>query len=138
MSKPLLNESAIFPSASVLESVLKASYPAYTQLMGQLPLFKAEVQWRYYNDGKAWLGKCTAGKKTVFWLSAWDGFFKLSFYFTEKTRGGVQQLAIDSALKQQLADAPVAGRLIPLFIDVSKTQQLADVMQVIEYKRSLK
>ncbi|PKP08994.1 MAG: hypothetical protein CVU09_13085 [Bacteroidetes bacterium HGW-Bacteroidetes-4] len=45
-----------------------------------LPETPWQVQWRYYNDGKAWLCKVSYKKKTVFWLSVWEAYFKVAFY----------------------------------------------------------
>jgi hypothetical protein len=61
---------------------MAASYPAYQALMQEvnLPETPWQVQWRYYNDGKAWLCKVSYKKKTVFWLSVWEACFKVAFY----------------------------------------------------------
>ena len=45
--------------------------------------------WRFYNDGKAWLGKTVCKKKTILWFSVWESIFMTSFYFMEKARAGI-------------------------------------------------
>ena len=139
METMLLKDPTISPTKDVLENALGRSFKAYEDLMdtiagknyGLLP------DWNYYNDGKAWLCKVQHKKKTVFWLSVWDKYFKLSFYFTVKTSKSINALAIDSSIKNSFKANKPAGRLLPLVINVSKKGQLKDVLKIIEYKISL-
>ncbi|GAO28582.1 DUF3788 family protein [Geofilum rubicundum] len=77
-------------------------------------------------------------KKTVFWLSVWDGFIRTSFYFTEKTKPGVLSLNIDDELKQNLESAKPIGKLIPLVFDIVSDDQLVDFYEIVKYKKGLK
>ena len=74
----------------------------------------------------------------MFWGSAWDGFFKISLHFTEKTRIGVQELDISEDLKNALANELPRGRLISLVIDIYNESQLPDVFKLIDYKKRAK
>ena len=134
----LLRDPDIYPSDEVIAAALEASYNTYKAFTQKLPELGVEAEWRYYNDGKAWLGKCVHKKKTVFWLSIWDGFFKVSIFFTEKTRGGVYELPIHTELKTRLADEKPIGRLIPLVLEVDDESAVDDVYALIAYKRSIK
>lgn len=136
----LLRDAAIEPTAQVLENVLgPAVYPVYSELLkiitDELGL---QYEWRYYTDGKAWLFKAVHKKKTIFWLSIWEGFFKTSFFFTEKTRPGVVDLAIADTTKEDFAKSETTGRLIPLILDIDKTEQLPDFREIAGYKKNLK
>ena len=91
MPVQLLTEEAVFPSDDILQIALGSLYPAYQSLCGSLADAQIAMEWRYYNDGKSWLCKCTNKKKTVFWLSVWEGYFQAGFFFTEKTRDGVPE-----------------------------------------------
>ncbi|MDR2885667.1 MAG: DUF3788 domain-containing protein [Rikenellaceae bacterium] len=138
--RPLLNDPAISPSAEVLNGVMRESYPAFEQLGAALtaPDFGAELIWKYYNDGKAWLCRVMRGKKTVCWLSAWDGWFKTSFFFTEKHVEGILALDIDEKIKQDFCAATATGKLLPLLIDVREPAQLNDILKIATFKKSLK
>lgn len=139
METMLLKDPTISPTKDVLEDALGRSFKTYEDLMdtiagknyGLLP------DWNYYKDGKAWLCKVQHKKKTVFWLSVWDKYFKLSFYFTVKTSKGINALAIDSSIKNSFKASKPAGRLLPLVINVNKKGQLKDILKIIEYKISL-
>ncbi len=76
MNKPLLNDPEILPDDIVLASVLGNSFTFYKQMMDNIAKkqYAFNTEWRYYNDGKSWLCKITSGKKTIIWLSVWDGF----------------------------------------------------------------
>lgn len=140
MSNQLLKDENIYPTPEIIRDTLGEAYPVYEQFL----LTLAEtfpgmaIDWRYYKDGKAWLGKCTAQKKTVFWLSVWEGSFKVSFYFTEITSHGAMVLEIAEEHKKRLQNAAMVGKLVPLIFDISEEGQLADLFAVMKYKAALK
>lgn len=132
----LLRDPDTAPNDRTLENslgtVLFGIYGALKRLAEEN--FGLDMEWRYYRDGKAWFCKVTNGKKTVFWLSAWDGFLKTSFYFTEKTRGGIAGLPIDDDIKKMFGQAVPSGKLIPLILNIDNKGQLADLEEIIRYK----
>lgn len=140
METQLLREEHIFPSSEVLKSALKDSYEVYEELIQTITSIKygLTIEWNYYKDGKAWLCKVQYKKKTIFWLSVWDQFFKTGFYFTKKNSSGVVTLDIKKSLKEKLSSSKPIGKLIPLTIDLNKKTQLKDVLTIIGYKKSLK
>ena len=86
MEKRLLSEQEIIPTEEVLKDVLGNGYRAFEELINAIttPELGLIPEWNYYKDGKSWLCKVCYKKKTIFWLSVWDKFFKICFYFTEK------------------------------------------------------
>jgi len=111
-------------------------YEIYQMFTEQLSEYQIELEWNYYKDGKSWLGKAVSKKKTVFWLSVWQGFFKISFHFTERAATGVMQLDVPDELKERLKSAQLKGKLKSLQIDISDETQLHDVFRLAEYKMS--
>jgi len=140
METQLLKDPAIYPSDEVLENVLGPSYPVFKELTRRISdvEFRLTIEWRYYMDGKAWLCKVIYKKKTIFWLSAWDKYFKITFYFTEKTKSGVLELDIKEEVKEIINNSKLIGKLIPLTINVHKKGQIQDILGIIEYKKSHK
>jgi hypothetical protein len=140
METILLNDRQVFPDDEVLKTVLGKSFGAYTGLMKTVMAaeFGLLPEWNYYNDGKAWLCKAVFKKKTVFWVSVWEGYFKTAFYFTEKNCDGIDRLEIDPEIKQSFRSANHIGKLIPLVLSVRSSDQLPDLLRIIEYKKSLK
>lgn len=132
----LLRDAGIFPDDKVLENALgKEVFPVYQELMTMVKNeFGLLPEWRFYKDGNAWLCKNVGGKKTIFWLSVWQRYIKTSFYFTEKTRGGILELDIDPGIKEAFNHTKTIGRLIPLILDISRTEQLDDFRKIAGYK----
>ena len=135
-----LKEATVSPSSKVLQTVLGRAYTAYEELIDTITSknYGLTVEWRYYNDGKAWHCKVQYKKKTVFWLSACDQYFRTAFYFTEKTSAGIFDLDIDPGIKKEFRNAETTGKLIPLVIRVSQKKQLRDILKLVEYKKGLK
>lgn len=137
----LLRDPDIFPSEEVLRNALgETNYNLFQEFVQNItsPTSGLAMEWRYYNDGKAWLCKVVNKKKTVFWLSIWEHYFKTSFYFTEKHLESIDALSIADSLKQQLAQAKSIGKLIPLIIDVQNDEAMTDLLALIHFKKSLK
>lgn len=136
MEKQLLKDSQMVLSSELLKKEFGVWYSVYEEFISiiQSEEFSFSAEWRYYKDGKAWLCKITHKKKTVVWLSAWTNFFKLGFYFTEKTGAGISDLSISDILKQNYEANKPIGRLKPLVADVNKQSQLSDIYSLLRYK----
>jgi hypothetical protein len=140
MEKLQLREQQILPAEEVISKVLGDSYTTFAELNKIITSSEYNLlpEWNYYKDGNAWLCKVCFKNKTVFWLSVWDGYFKVAFYFTEKTMYGIADLDIDIKIKEDFVNNKPIGRLLPLVIDVYRTDQINDVLLVINFKKSLK
>lgn len=140
METPILKDPAVSPTKKVLENALGKSYTVYEELMDTITGKNYELTplWHYYNDGKSWLCKVQNKKKTVFWLSVWDKYFKMAFYFTEKNSEGIFALDIDENIKKGFTEHKPIGKMLPLVLAITKKAQLKDALKIIEYKKSLK
>jgi hypothetical protein len=137
----LLRDAGITPTMDVLENITeKEIFSIYKKLYETITgsEFELNPEWKYYNDGKAWLCKVSYRKKTVFWLSVWNTGIKTSFYFTEKTRQGVLELTISNEIKERFTKAASIGKLIPLSMSILNDADLADLRKIIHYKKALK
>lgn len=136
----LLREKEIEPTDEVLEKALgKELFTIYQEIIKTFTdEFSLELQWRFYNDGKAWLCKVVHKKKTILWLSIWKNYIKTGFYFTDKTGIGVLELDIDNKIKEVFEVAKPIGKLIPLVIDIDQQSQIEDLKKVVKYMKELK
>lgn len=136
----LLRDKNIFPDIAILRRLLGgAIFGVYEDFMVYVTAGGTVPEWRYYNDSKAWLCKGVYKKKTVFWLSVWEGFFRVSFFFTEKTREGITALDIaGDIIKDSFAEMPAMGKLKALVMNINSDEQLGDLCKIFEYKKSLK
>lgn len=137
MKVQLLREQEIFPSREVLQDVLGKVYDVWAELesrvtQGELAL---TLDWNYYRDGKSWFCKVCHKKKTVFWLSVWEGFFKTAFYFTEKHLEGIAELDISEQIKKDFCRMKPIGKLLPMVINIDSQEQLTDLLKVVKFKK---
>ncbi|MFA7584234.1 MAG: DUF3788 family protein [Proteiniphilum sp.] len=141
METQLLRDPNIFPSEEVLKNALEPdAYEALESFMNVITsaAYGLTCDWRYYNDGKSWLCKILHKKKTVMWLSVWNDFFKISFYFTEKHLEGIAALDIAENIKEDFCKAKPIGRLLPMLFNINHKKQLPDVLTVAAFRKNLK
>ncbi len=122
MAIQILRDKAIVPGDEVLKD------PLYLSLMeGWQP------EWRWYKDARAWLCKVTDGRKTIFWFSVWEGFFRVSFYFLERHLEGLAALDTEYGKLEK-----ECGKMIPFIFDVRDMQTVAEIRRVAEFKKKAK
>ena len=122
----LLSDPNTEPTEDVLAAALGERQKAYTEFTDWTAELGIALEWRYYNDGKSWLGKGTHKKKTVFWLSIWEDYFQIGIFFTEKT---LPSTAVGEA---------AIGKLIPVVTKVRSEAELGTLFELVEYKKNLK
>ena len=139
-SQMALRDAEIFPSDRVLKDTLGDVYDLLESFLATITneAYLLSFEWRYYNDGKAWLCKVQHKKKTILWLSVWEGYFKVSFFFTEKHLEAIAALDISEAIKTELASAKTVGRLIPMIFNINNANQLEELLTVVRFKKTLK
>jgi hypothetical protein len=140
MELQLLREPDIFPSKEVLQNLLGKVYnvfEAFETCVTQNDM-ALTIEWHYYKDGKNWLGKVCHKKKTVFWLSVWEGYFKTTFFFLERHLEGIAELNISEQIKEDFCTTKSVGKLLPMLISINNTEQLPDLLKVIEFKKKAK
>jgi len=140
MEVRLLREQEIFPSREILQDVLGKVYDVWAEMETQITQgeFSLTLDWNYYRDGKSWLCKVCYKKKTVFWLSVWEGFFKTAFYFTEKHVTGIADLGISEQIKEDFCRMKPIGRLLPMVISIDRQEQLVDLLKIVKFKKEAK
>jgi hypothetical protein len=140
MDRPLLNDKDEYPDDGVLARHLgrsKAAWDAFAAgIASGYP--DAALEWRYYNDGKAWLCKLVRKKKTVCWVSVWDKAFRTTFYFVPRYDEEIERLPVDPALKTRYREHPPIGTMKPFTIEVRAKKALEDVFTLVDFKSRLK
>jgi hypothetical protein len=136
----LLNDKNEYPDDAVLARCLgkaKAAWDEFVARSAAIPGLTL-VDWRFYNDGKAWLARLMHKKKTVCWISVWDGYFRTGFYFMAKSDADIRALNVAEKLKDEYYGNKPIGKLKPLTVPVKTKKTLADVFELIQYKSRLK
>jgi hypothetical protein len=74
----------------------------------------------------------------IFWLSIWEGFFKVSFFYSTSALIELQNLPISQEAKEIITNAKPMGqkmRFIPVVIDIKTDQQLSDVYTIAQFRK---
>jgi hypothetical protein len=74
-------------------------------------------------------------KKTVFWLSIWDGYFKANFFFLDRHLDGIAALKID---EKSFSIEKEWAQMIPLIFKIDDKRQFVDLQKIIKYKKIAK
>ena len=136
LDRPLLNDPDESPDDLLLSRHLGPAKAAWDEFTSGAPAVVdgAEISWRYYLDGKAWLCKVARKGRTICWISVWQNAFKATFYFGEKADADIQRLDIDVSLRQAFASSTRVGKLRPLQVEVRDGTHLADLYTLMRYK----
>ena len=145
----LLRDPGIEPSDIIIANGLGAAYKTYTKFIKELGenYGITLMDWRFYNDGKAWLSKGeykwttprrTNKVKPIFWISIWEGFFKTSFFFSVSIKDELLDLPISQEVKDLIVSAKSMGksmRFMPIVLDISNDKQLSDVYALAQFRK---
>jgi len=144
----LLRDVNIEPTDEIIAEGLGAINNIYTKFVKGLEHYDISLMdWRYYNDGKSWLTKGeykwvtargTNKVKPLFWLSIWEGFFKVSFFFSADIRDELLALPISQEAEEIIKNAKPMGktmRFLPVTFEVSDDKQLKDVYILAQFRK---
>lgn len=145
----LLRDPNIEPTGDIIAQNLGEANSAYLAFKGGLEKRAIDVDWRYYKDGRAWLGKGlyrwtntrgTQKETTAFWLSIWEGFFKVTLYIPEKVRGDALALPLSDELKDMIENSKQIGKLkfFPLIFDLNSDELFDEIYTLIDFRKMLK
>ncbi|MFV0528412.1 MAG: DUF3788 family protein [Lachnospiraceae bacterium] len=148
MVQQLLRDATIKPTAEIIADGLGVTNAIYTKFIEELRKYSISLMdWRYYNDGKAWLSKGeykwttargTNKVKPIFWLSIWEESFRVSFNFSEKIRAELIALPISEATKKIICNTEPNGKTIkflPIVFNITEGNQLNDIYVLVEFRK---
>ena len=131
-----LGEQEIYPSEEFLKNLLGAVYGVWKELETELTQgeFALTPVWTYNQKSKFWLCTVRREKKSVFWISVWEGFFKVLFYFTQKQIDTIVESDISGQNRERLRRSEPVGQLYPVFIEIDRQEKLADLLKIVKTK----
>ena len=77
---------------------------------------------------------------TAFWLSMWDGFFKITIYIPEKSRAEALNLPLCDCIHNMISEAKQMGKLkfFPLIFDINSDELFDDIYTLANFRKMLK
>lgn len=145
----LLRDPDVQVTDDVIAEILKTTGQAYRQFVDELTHHDIHLEWRYYPDGKAWLAKAVTSwkgvrggqkQRTIFWLSIWDGYFKISIYVPVTLREDLARIMDDPIVKTMILTSEPLGKLkfFPLVFEVSTNEGFVALFSVLDFMRNVK
>jgi len=145
----LLRNPDIQPSSDVIAKALNEANNTYIKFANELINHNIEIEWRYYTDGKAWLAKGLykwkgvrggQNETTVFWLSVWDEFFKLSIFIPEKNREDALNLPLSDDINKMISESKQMGKLkfFPVVFNLYSDELLPSVFTLLDFRKNIK
>jgi len=138
INKTELTDASVYPDEEVLRTVLGKSYQAYCSLLELFEFNGLTHDWRYYKDGKAWLCKVEGKKKTIVWMSAWNGYIKATIYIPAKYIDTLDKLDLSDETKKRIQETSNVGKSKPCMFDIKNKKILKDFSIVMKHKVELK
>ena len=144
-----LRDPEAAPTNELLEKTFGTSYRTYQTFLDSLSGLELEQKWQFYNCScKSWMARGiyrwttprgTNKEKNIYWLSAWDGFFKVAIWFLEKNRYEILKANLGDQTKQKIRTAKTLGKMatFPLEFEITSPEPLADIYTLIKYKKQL-
>ena len=145
----LLRDPGVEPSIAIIAGGLGEANSAYLAFLKRLESHNVTIDWRYYNDGKSWLAKGlykwttargTRKETTAFWLSIWEGLFKVTLYIPEKHREAALALTLSAEVRKMVEEAKQIGKLkfFPVIFDVRSDELFDDIFTLVDFRKALK
>ena len=98
----------------------------------------SEGTWNYYNDGKRWLYKHVLKKKTLFWLTVFQGAFRITFYFGDKAEPVILASNLSVRIKDEFMTGRRYGKIRGISVDVDSGEDLIQIKELMSIKSKLK
>lgn len=147
-SQQLLRDASIKPTMDIVNDCLGAASKVYKKFLEEIKNYDILLMdWRYYHDAKAWLSKGEYHWKTsrgnnkikpLFWLTIWNGYFKVSFNFLEKTKDQLLLLPIREDTKERIKESKLNGnkiKFLSVIFDVDDEKQLYDIFLLAKFRK---
>ena len=136
MDKPVLSNKDQFPTEDIIFSHIAEKKLLWTALFNMIHSDYPDLteEWRYYNDGKSWLLKVTRKKKTIFWLGVYTGYFKITFYFTDKVEQDIENSHLAAELKKQFKNGKRFGKIRGITIEFNNEKNIVYAKELIALK----
>ncbi len=136
ISENVFTQKDILPAEEEIEKSLKSKY-AHLETVRQFihDMFGDTIEeWKYYGKKSGWILKKFYKKRNLFFISIYEGYFKISFVFGEKAVSAIAGSAISPELKAELANAKKYAEGQGLTIIVDDVKYLTDIKQLIQIK----
>lgn len=129
-----LSNPDVCPDDYILEQILGTGFLPYKEMLSLFDLYRMDMQWRYYKDGKAWLCKVQNRKRTIVWMSAWKNYMQVTVYIPGKYIEQIYNLPLTEECKERIRKTINIGTSKPCIFNVTDFHVLKDLEILIRFK----
>ena len=140
MEPIVLIDPTVQPSEELIYSIIGENSVYWERIVDQLYEHHTDIteEWRFYNDGKAWLYRALRKKKTVYWIGVIKDTFRISFWFGDKAESTLLASSLPETIKEEFRNAKRYAHSRCISIEMSSPEDLQNVFALIELKIKLK
>ncbi|MGC3998274.1 MAG: DUF3788 family protein [Anaeromyxobacter sp.] len=121
--------AALGPSAAAWTALFSALREAHPEL---------HERWRFYADGKRWLLNVSRRSKTVCWVAAERGRFRVTFYFPVRLTASLLASELSARCRAGIGESASVGKLRPVSVAFGPRRGVRDVLRLVELKQTLR
>jgi len=140
MEPIVLTDPNVQPTEELIFSIIGANSVFWENLIDYLydNHFDITEEWRFYNDGKAWLYRALRKKKTVYWAGVIKDTFRISFWFGDKAEPTLLASTLPETIKEEFRNAKRYAHSRSISIEMHSPEDLQNAIALIELKIKLK
>ena len=140
MTDKVFLDKSIEPNEDTLLEVLGDTAQYWQKLEQYLNDEYGDIdeEWKYYYEKYGWFLQIVRKKKTLFWLTPYEAYFRITFWFGDKAVEKIENSALPIEIKEKIRNAQEyqIGRSLP--IDVKQSKDLQIVFRLLEIKMNFK
>ena len=88
-------------------------------------------EWKYYNDGKAWLFRALKKKKTLFWIRILKDTFRIAFWFSDKFEPIILESDLPENIKDEYKNAKRFNKSRCIYIDILDSNDFNNINKLM-------
>jgi len=138
MTSKIFIDKFIKPNDQKLRQTLGTSYKYWEELKHSLEDEYGELieEWKYYGQKIGWTLKLFYKKRNLFFFTAGDKYFRISFVFGDKAVAAIKQSGLPKKLIDEVKNAKkyVEGR--GLRIEIKKRNDVNNIKKLVAIKIS--
>lgn len=140
MEPIVLTDPNVQPTDELVFSIIGDNRVYWQQINDYLYEKHTDIseQWRFYNDGKAWLYRTLRKKNTIFWIGVIKDTFRISFWFGDKAEPVIEDSELPENIKEQFRTTKRYAHSRAVSIEVRSPEDFENVLKLIELKLKIK
>jgi hypothetical protein len=140
MEPIVLTDPAVQPTEELIFSIIGENSVYWEKIVDYLYDHHTDIteEWRFYNDGKAWLYRALRKKNTIYWIGVQEGTFRISFWLSEKAIPMIESSDLPERIKEEYRNAKPFNHSRCVTVIMGSDEDLENVMKLIDLKMKIK